>query len=97
MVSTSFILTIAFSSICLIMFFTRNSGAEAPEEIPIFLHSKISLIGNFFSSSISSDLLQPDFLATSTSLNELEEFLLPITYPHYFLFCSHLCKDHKKI
>ena len=57
--------------------FTKISGAEAPDEIPIVEHFLILSNGILLSECISSVYLQPAFSATSTSLNEFDEFLLP--------------------
>ena len=57
---------------------TKISGAEAPEEIPIVLQFEILSKGISLSEWIRTALLHPELFATSTSLTELEEFLLPI-------------------
>ena len=46
--------------------FTKTSGAEAPDEIPIVEHLIILSIGILLSECISSDYLHPAFSATST-------------------------------
>ena len=66
--STSFISNLALSLILLINSLTKISGADAPDDIPIFLHFIISSIGTFLSECINSDFLHPAFIATSTSL-----------------------------
>ena len=54
---------------------TKISGADAPDDMPIVLHLSISLKGVVLSECINEDFLQPEFLATSTSLTEFDEFL----------------------
>ena len=71
-------LTVNWSFNSAINFSTSISGADAPEEIPIVLHPLILSIGTGLSECINSAELQPEFLATSTNLTELDEFLLPI-------------------
>ena len=52
---------------------TKISGADAPDEIPIVLDFSISSYGISLWEWINWELRQPDFLATSTSLTELDE------------------------
>jgi len=47
-----------------------------------------------FQNELIENLIQPDFLATSTSLTEFDEFLLPITknISHFFaIFLTAIC------
>ena len=55
----------------------RLSGADAPEDSPIFFMLFISFQFIKFTSDIKYEFTQPSFFATSTSLCELEEFSDP--------------------
>ena len=53
-------------------FSTSISGADAPDEIPITFEFSIKLNGISLCEWISIEFSHPDFLATSTSLTELD-------------------------
>ena len=55
------------------------SNTAIPNIIPIFLYFWMSFVLLSFLESIKKVFSQPDLFATSTSLRELDEFLLPIT------------------
>ena len=58
---------------------TKISGADAPDDTPMVLNFSISSKGIELSESINLEFTHPEFFATSTYLNEFDEFLLPIT------------------
>ena len=78
MISTSSMLTVNLFFNSSIKLLTKISGADAPDDIPMVLHLSISWNGVVLSEWIKVDFSQPEFFATSTSLTEFDEFLLPI-------------------
>ena len=77
-ISTSSIFTVNLSFNSFIKLSTKISGADAPEEIPIVFEFSIKSNGISLCEWINWEFEHPDFLATSTNLTELDEFLLPI-------------------
>ena len=94
MISTSSIFTVNLFFNSLIKLSTNIWGAEAPEEIPIVFEFLIKSNGILLSEWINCELEHPYFLATSTNLTELDEFLLPIikNKSHFFaIFLTAIC------
>ena len=94
MISTSYILTVNLFFNSFIKLLTKISGADAPDEIPIVFEFSIKSNGISLFEWINWEFEHPDFLATSTNLTELDEFLLPITKnkSHYLaIFLTAIC------